>query len=55
MQKKGGWQYSTVLVSLLIQYQVLDHLLVITEVTKGSNIRSIVEHHLAMNRNSLHQ
>ena len=50
MQKEAGWQYSMILVSLLIQYQVLDHLSVITEVIRGFDIRSIIEHHLGMNQ-----
>ena len=39
-----------ILVSLLTRYQALEHLLVITEVIKASDIRSIVEHHFAMNQ-----
>ena len=47
--KQACWQYSMILVSLLIRYQALECLLVITEVIRGSDMRFIVEHHLAMN------
>ena len=49
MLKTACWQYSMISVSLLIKYQALECLLVITEVIRGSDMRFIVEHHLAMN------